>query len=70
MSQGAPARHQGESWELATGKREPWSPYGAHPQAKTEDVEKAQITLDLVPLPARGFDSFSYFTPPLLHAVL
>lgn len=38
-SQGAPARHQGESWELATGKREPWSPYGVQPQAARQRLE-------------------------------
>lgn len=51
------------SWQLEKRTLEPlWGPASSS-QAKTEDVEKAQITLDLIPLPARGFDSFSYFTP-------
>lgn len=33
-------------------------------QAEAKDVGKAQFfTLDLIPLQARGFDSFSYFSP-------
>lgn len=58
----APGKKLGAgNWKKGT--LEPlWGPSSSS-QAKTEDIEKAQITLDLVPLPARGFDSFSYFTP-------
>lgn len=58
----APGRKLGAgNWKKGT--LEPlWGPPSSS-QAKTGDVEKAQITLDLVPLPARDFDSFSYFIP-------
>lgn len=58
----APGRKLGAgNWKKGT--LEPlWGPPSSS-QAKTEDVEKAQTTLDLVPLPARGFDSFSCFIP-------
>lgn len=38
---GSPARDQGESWELATGKRNPGAPSAS--QAKAKDVEKVEL---------------------------
>lgn len=66
LRQGAPARDQGESGELATGKRNPEAPLGPTlSQEKAKDVGKKKTDLPLIsPLSQPGALILSLISAP------